>query len=236
VIRTVPEAFRGADPYGRDAADQEAGILANELCGTLELQPDRIGRKGADVAELDLLQELGADLRIEGYIGASRSSSVTGRARSRPTIRARADDSQLTGGRRGLPRSCCGSPMSFGNVRPFAADAIRLQLEGPAELIGEKSLPPGRGVAGRMDPLPRKALERSGSQRLIPAGRAEHTDRDRTGTRPKRYDRAERPRSLNVAAVNAGREAGGWIAGAQTRCFYLWMTYRPPRTVWKRSV
>src|SRR5882757_6015487 len=45
-------ASRGADPYGCDAADQEAGILANELCGTLELQPDRIGRKRADVAEL----------------------------------------------------------------------------------------------------------------------------------------------------------------------------------------
>jgi beta-galactosidase len=25
----------------------------------------------------------------------------------------------------------------FGNVRPYAADAIRLELDGPAELIGE---------------------------------------------------------------------------------------------------
>jgi len=25
----------------------------------------------------------------------------------------------------------------FGNVRPFAGDAIRLELQGPAELIGE---------------------------------------------------------------------------------------------------
>src|SRR6266702_7515720 len=67
-------AFRGADPYGCDASDQEAGILANELCRTFELQPDRIGRKGADVAELigDPQHEASAIRAVRQQLGIIR--------------------------------------------------------------------------------------------------------------------------------------------------------------------
>ena len=70
-----PGALHGADPYGCNAADQEAGILANELCGPLDLQADRIGRKGADVAELigDPQHEAGAIRAVRQQLGIIRS-------------------------------------------------------------------------------------------------------------------------------------------------------------------
>ena len=86
---------------------------------------------------LDLLQEWG-DLRIEGYIGDKqvivRNWSGQGLDQQ---FTLTPDDSQLVADGADCTRLVLRVTDEFGNVRPFAADAIRLELEGPAELIGD---------------------------------------------------------------------------------------------------
>jgi len=51
-IRTAPELPVERIHTARRRRPRRQGFPANELCGTSDLQSDRIGRKGADVAEL----------------------------------------------------------------------------------------------------------------------------------------------------------------------------------------
>ena len=86
---------------------------------------------------LDLLQNW-ADLRIEGYISGKQVivRNWSGQGLDQQFVLA-PDDSQLLADGADCTRLVLRVTDEFGNVRPFAGDAIRLQLEGPAELIGE---------------------------------------------------------------------------------------------------
>ena len=86
---------------------------------------------------LDILQDWG-DLRIEGYIGGKQVivRNWSGRGLDQQFVLA-PDDSQLLADGADCTRVVLRVADEFGNVRPFAADAIRLQLEGAAELIGD---------------------------------------------------------------------------------------------------
>jgi len=86
---------------------------------------------------LDLLQNWG-DLRIEGYIGGKQVivRNWSGQGLDQQFVLT-PDDSQLLADGADCTRLVLRVTDEFGNVRPFAADAIRLELEGPAELIGE---------------------------------------------------------------------------------------------------
>jgi beta-galactosidase len=86
---------------------------------------------------LDLLQNWG-DLRIEGYIGGKQVivRNWSGQGLDQQFVLT-LDDTQLLADGADCTRLVLRVTDEFGNVRPFAADAIRLELEGPAELIGE---------------------------------------------------------------------------------------------------
>ena len=86
---------------------------------------------------LDILQNWG-DLRVEGYIGGKQVivRNWSGRGLDQQFVLA-PDDSQLLADGADCTRLVLRVTDEFGNVRPFAADAIRLELAGPAELIGE---------------------------------------------------------------------------------------------------
>jgi beta-galactosidase len=86
---------------------------------------------------LDVLQNWG-DLRIEGYIGGEQVivRNWSGQGLDQQFVLA-PDDSQLLADGTDCTRLVLRVTDEFGNVRPFAADAIPLTFEGPAELIGE---------------------------------------------------------------------------------------------------
>ena len=86
---------------------------------------------------LDLLQDWG-DLRIEGYIGGKQVivRNWSGQGLDQQFVLT-PDDSQLLADGADCTRLVMRVTDEFGNVRPFAADGIRLELEGPAELIGD---------------------------------------------------------------------------------------------------
>jgi beta-galactosidase len=78
------------------------------------------------------------DLRIEGYIGGRQ---VVARSFSGKGIDARfvllADDEQLLADGADSTRVVLRVTDEFGAIRPFADAAIRLDLEGPAEIVGD---------------------------------------------------------------------------------------------------
>ena len=96
---------------------------------------------------LDLLQNWG-DLRIEGYIGGQQVivRNWSGQGLDQKFVLA-PDDSQLLADGADCTRLVLRVTDEFGNVRPFAGDAIRLELEGPAELIGDNPCVLVGGVA-----------------------------------------------------------------------------------------
>jgi beta-galactosidase len=96
---------------------------------------------------LDLLQNWG-DLRIEGYIGGKQVivRNWSGQGLDQQFVLT-PDDSQLLADGADCTRLVLRVTDEFGNVRPFAADAIRLELAGPAELIGETPCLLAGGVA-----------------------------------------------------------------------------------------
>ena len=96
---------------------------------------------------LDVLQNWG-DLRIEGYIGGKQVivRNWSGQGLDQQFVLA-PDDSQLLADGSDCTRLVLRVTDEFGNVRPFAADAIRLQVEGPAEIIGDNPCPLVGGVA-----------------------------------------------------------------------------------------
>lgn len=78
------------------------------------------------------------DLRIEGYVRGQRviardwsGSGIDQRLELRP------DDTQLVGDGADTTRIVLRVTDQFGAIRPYANDAIRLDLQGPADLIGD---------------------------------------------------------------------------------------------------
>jgi beta-galactosidase len=107
------------------------------------------------------------DLRIDGYIGGKQviSRSFSGKGADQKFVVA-PDDTALLADGADSTRVVLRVTDEFGAIRPFAADAIRLQISGPAEIVGDNpfSLVGGQGAVWI------RALEVAGKAKLI----AEH--------------------------------------------------------------
>lgn len=89
------------------------------------------------------------DLRIDGYIGGKQviTRSFSGRGIDRKFVLL-PDDTTLIGDGGDTTRVVLRVTDEFGAVRPFANDAIRFEITGPAEIIGDNpfSLVGGQGA------------------------------------------------------------------------------------------
>jgi beta-galactosidase len=107
-----------------------------------EVDPDR--KQFAHLRYAPFIAQLGdmfgkwGDLRIEGYI---QGKPVIARNYSGKGVDARfdllPDDRELVGDGADSTRMVLRVTDEFGAIRPFANDAVRLELEGPADLIGD---------------------------------------------------------------------------------------------------
>ena len=78
------------------------------------------------------------DLRIDGYIDGKKviSKTYSGSGADHAFV-LKADDTTLIADGADTTRVVLRAEDEFGNIRPFAADAITFELTGPAEMIGE---------------------------------------------------------------------------------------------------
>jgi beta-galactosidase len=78
------------------------------------------------------------DLRIDGYIGGKKviSKTYSGSGADHAFV-LKPDDTSLVADGADTTRIVLRAEDEFGNIRPFAADAITFELTGPAELIGD---------------------------------------------------------------------------------------------------
>jgi beta-galactosidase len=90
------------------------------------------------VVELGELFHKWGDLRIEGYIGGKQVIARTYSGKGVDSeFRILADDTSLSGDGADSTRVVLRVSDEFGAIRPFASDAIKLELAGPAEIIGD---------------------------------------------------------------------------------------------------
>jgi beta-galactosidase len=118
-----------------------------------EVEPDRQQfahlRYAPFVMELSELFHKWGDLRLEGYIG---EKMVISKTYSGSGVDAKfglfPDDSELVGNGADSTRVVLRVMDEFGRIRPFANDAIKLEIDGPAEIIGDNhfSLVGGTGA------------------------------------------------------------------------------------------
>ncbi|HVH89036.1 MAG TPA: glycoside hydrolase family 2 TIM barrel-domain containing protein, partial [Terriglobales bacterium] len=103
------------------------------------------------------------DLRIEGYIQGKQviSRTLSGKGIDQKFVLG-LDDTQLIGDGADTTRVVLRVTDEFGAIRPFSNDSIRLQIEGPAEIIGDNpfSLVGGTGAVWI------RAKQRAGSAKL----------------------------------------------------------------------
>lgn len=101
------------------------------------------------VFELGELFHKWGDLRIEGYLQGKLAITKRMSGRGVDTkFLLLPDDTELMADGADLTRVVLRVTDEFGNVQPFANDAIKLQLEGPAEIVGDNpfSLVGGTGA------------------------------------------------------------------------------------------
>jgi beta-galactosidase len=111
-----------------------------------EVDPDR--KQFAHLKYAPFVLEMGelfhkwGDLRIEGYIGGKLAitKNMSGRGVDTKFLLL-PDDTQLLADGADSTRVVLRVTDEFGAVKPFANDAIRLELEGPAEIIGDNPFP-----------------------------------------------------------------------------------------------
>jgi Beta-galactosidase/beta-glucuronidase len=108
-----------------------------------EADPDRAQFPHLKYApfSVDIDKTLGwrwGDLKIEGFIGGQLkvTREISGQGVDREFI-VTADEPGLTGDGADVTRVVLKVTDEFGNIRPFANDAVSLKLEGPADLIGD---------------------------------------------------------------------------------------------------
>jgi len=78
------------------------------------------------------------DLKIEGYIGGKLAGTKTLSGRGVDAkFELKADDTKLVADGADSTRVVFRVTDEFGAVRPFAADAIKLEIVGPAEIVGD---------------------------------------------------------------------------------------------------
>jgi beta-galactosidase len=132
-----------------------------------EADPDRAEFKhlryapfSADLS--DFLKDWG-DLRIEGYIGGKQVivRSFSGRGVDRK-FTLQPDDTTLAADGADTTRVVMRVTDEFDAIRPFACDAIRLELTGPAEIIGDNPFT----LVGGQGAIWIRAFEMAGKARL----------------------------------------------------------------------
>jgi beta-galactosidase len=103
------------------------------------------------------------DLRIDGYIGGKQviSRSFSGHGADKKFVVA-PDDTSLKADGADTTRVVLRVTDEFGAIRPFAADAIRFELSGPAEIIGDNPFT----LVGGQGAIWVRALEMSGKAKL----------------------------------------------------------------------
>ena len=132
-----------------------------------EVAPDRTQfahlRYAPFVLEMGELFHKWGDLRIAGYIGGKQviEKRMSGRGVDAKFLLL-PDDKELAADGADATRVVLRVTDEFGAVRPFANDSIRLELDGPAEIIGDNpfSLIGGTGAVWI------RALEQPGTVRL----------------------------------------------------------------------
>ena len=103
------------------------------------------------------------DLRLEGYLQGKQVivKKMSGRGVDEKfTITA--DDSTLTGDAADATRVVMRVSDDFGAIRPFADDSIKLEIEGPAEIIGDNPF----SIVGGTGAIWIRAKEQAGTARL----------------------------------------------------------------------
>jgi beta-galactosidase len=139
--------------------------IANEL--VTEADPDRKQfahlRYAPFVIELHELFHKWGDLRLEGYL---QGKLVITRNYSGKGVDAkfalRPDDATLTADGADTTRVVLRVTDEFDNVRPFANDAIKFELDGPAEIIGDNPF----ALVGGTGAVWIRAKEQAGTVRL----------------------------------------------------------------------
>jgi beta-galactosidase len=94
-----------------------------------------------DLTKVDL-SALWADLTIDGYIGGKKviTRRYSGRGLDQKLMLL-PDDTALIADGADTTRVVLRVTDEFGNIRPYAGDAIQLTLDGPAEIIGDNPFP-----------------------------------------------------------------------------------------------
>jgi beta-galactosidase len=111
-----------------------------------EADPDRMQfahlRYAPFIVQLRDIFDKWGDLRIEGYI---QGKQMIARNYSGKGVDAKfdliVDDKELVGDGADSTRAVIRVTDEFGAIRPFANDAVRFDLEGPAEIIGDNPFP-----------------------------------------------------------------------------------------------
>ncbi len=103
------------------------------------------------------------DLRIDGFIAGKQviSKSYSGKGVDQEFL-VFPDDKELLADGADTTRIVFRAADEFGRVRPFATDAIRFEVEGPAELIGDNPFP----LVGGTGAVWLRAREQPGKVRL----------------------------------------------------------------------
>ena len=112
------------------------------------------------VAELGKAVQHWGDLRIDGYIGGKVviSKTLSGKGVDQK-FALLPDDTKLNADGADTTRVVLRVTDEFGAIRPFANDAIKFELDGPAELIGDNPIRPNRWHGRNLDPRERAARQ-----------------------------------------------------------------------------
>jgi beta-galactosidase len=113
--------------------------------------------------ELEHVVHEWGDLRIEGYLQGKQviSKTLSGKGIDQK-FELLPDDTKLNADGADSTRVVLRVTDEFGAIRPFANDAIRLELEGPAEIIGDNPF----ALVGGIGAIWIRAKEQPGSVRL----------------------------------------------------------------------
>ena len=118
---------------------------------------------GPFAANLGAMINAWGDLRIEGYIGGKQviSKTLSGRGVDQK-FTLLPDDTTLVADGADTTRVVLRVTDEFGAIRPFAADAIQLELAGPAEILGDNPF----SLVGGTGAIWIRALEMTGKAKL----------------------------------------------------------------------
>jgi beta-galactosidase len=133
-----------------------------------EVDPDRAEfphlKYGPFKVDLRNEYEDWGDLRIDGYIGGKQviSKSLSGRGVDRK-FTVLPDDTTLIGDGADTTRVVIRVTDEFDAIQPFATDAIRFEISGPAEIVGDNPF----ALVGGTGAIWIRTLEMSGKAKLL---------------------------------------------------------------------